>query len=49
MIMRSSSFSRYFFDRIEANKPIGEAFEEAFDKLAVGHLSNPESTDRIQW
>ena len=32
-IARSSSFTRTFFSLIEANKPIGEAFEEAADKL----------------
>jgi hypothetical protein len=32
-IARSSSFTRTFFSLIEGNKPIGEAFEEAADKL----------------
>ena len=45
MIMRSSSFSRYFFDRIGGNQTMAEAFErtqQQMQKMATHRAQNPQ-------
>jgi len=48
-IARSSSFSRTFFNLIESNQPMADAFEQAKDKLERMVYHQGQSATGEQW